>query len=56
MQQAAISIVVARFPELELLAKAKILALDDPDRVQHLIIDLSISHSREETERVLYAL
>ena len=56
MQQAAISIVVARFPELELLAKAKILALDDPDRVQHLIIDLSISHSKEETERVLYAL
>jgi hypothetical protein len=55
-QQAAISIVVARFPELELLAKATILALDDLERLQHLIIDLSISHSQEEVERVLRSL
>ncbi len=55
-QQAAISIVVARFPELELLARATILAVDDLERLQHLIIDLSISHSQEEVERVLRSL
>ncbi|HEX3640821.1 MAG TPA: hypothetical protein VHV10_05985, partial [Ktedonobacteraceae bacterium] len=56
MQQAAISIVVARFPDLEMLAQAKILALDNLECLQHLIIDLSISHSQEEMERVLRSL
>ena len=55
-QQAAIGIVTARFPELELLAKATILGLDNVERLQHLIIDLSISHSKEEVERVLRSL
>ena len=55
-QQAAIGVVVARFPELELLAKATILGLDDVERLQHLIIDLSISHSKDEVERVLRSL
>ena len=56
MQQAAITIVITRFPELELLAKAKILALDNLERLQHLIIDLSISHSQEAIARVLKTL
>ena len=55
-QQAAIGIVTARFPELELLAKATILGLDNVEHLQHLIIDLSISHSKEEVERVLRSL
>jgi predicted transposase YdaD len=56
LRQSAINIVVARFPELELLAKAKILTLDNQEHLQHLIIDLSIAHSKEEIERVLHAL
>jgi hypothetical protein len=55
-QQAAITIVATRFPELELLAKARILALDNLERLQRLIIDLTISHSRGEMERVLLSL
>jgi len=55
-QQAAIDVVVARFPDLETLARTKITAIDDLERLQHLIIDLSISHTREEMEQVLLSL
>jgi len=55
-QQAAIDVVVARFPDLEPLAKTKITAIDDMQRLQHLIIDLSISSTREQMERVLLPL
>jgi predicted transposase YdaD len=53
MQQAAINVVAARFAELESLARARITAVSNLERLQHLIIDLSISHSQEEMERVL---
>jgi len=56
MQQAAIHMVIAHFADLEELARAKIIALGDLERLQHLIIDLSISHSQEEMERVLHSL
>ena len=56
MQQAVINMVVARFPELESLARAQITAVSNLERLQHLIIDLSISHSQEEMERVLLSL
>jgi len=55
-QQAAIDVVVARFPDLETLARTKITAIDDLERLQHLIIDLSISHTREQMEQVLLSL
>jgi len=55
-QQAAIDVVVARFPDLETLAKTKITAIDDMQRLQHLIIDLSISSTREQMEQVLLSL
>ncbi len=44
---------VARFAELESLASARITALDNLERLQHLIIDLSIARSPEEMKRVL---
>lgn len=56
MQQAAINMVIARFAELESLARVRISALRDLERLQHLIIDLSISHSPEEMKRVLLAI
>ena len=55
-QQAVINMVIARFPELELLARARITAVSNLERLQHLIIDLSITHSQEEMERVLLSL
>ena len=55
-QQAAIAVVMARFPDLEMLARTKITATDDLQRLQHLIIDLSISSTREQMERVLLSL
>ena len=55
-QQAAIDVVVARFPDLETLARTKITAISDLERLQHLIIDLSISHTREQMEQVLLSL
>ena len=56
MQQAAIDMVIARFPELESLARPQITAVSNLERLQHLIIDLSISHNQEEMERVLLSL
>jgi len=56
MQQAVINMVVARFPELESLARARITAVSNVERLQHLIIDLTISHNQEEMERVLLSL
>jgi predicted transposase YdaD len=55
-QQAAIDVIVARFPDLETLARTKITALNDLQRLQHLILDLSIAHTREQTEQVLLPL
>ena len=55
-QQAAIDMVVAHFPDLEALARTKITAIDDLECLQHLIIDLSISHTREQMEQVLLSL
>ena len=56
MQQAAIDMVAASFADLETLARAKITAIDDLERLQHLIVDLGISHTREQMERVLLSL
>ena len=56
MQQTAIDIVIRFFADLEELAKAKITAIDDLERLQHLIIDLSISSTREQMEQVLRSL
>ena len=55
-QQAAIDVVVARFPDLETLARTNITAIDNLERLQHLVIDLSISSTREQMERVLFSL
>jgi len=55
-QQAAIDVAMARFPDLETLAKTKITAINDLERLQHLILDLSISHTREQMEQVLLSL
>ncbi len=55
-QQAAIDVVVARFPDLETLARTNITAIDNLERLQHLVIDLSISSTQEQMERVLLSL
>lgn len=56
LQQAAIDIVIAHFPQLESLAMAKITALNNAERLQHLIIELTLARSQDETERLLYSL
>jgi predicted transposase YdaD len=56
MQQAAIGIVAARFPELEELARTTISAINDLNRLQMLIIELSTSSSQEHTKRLLLLL
>jgi hypothetical protein len=56
MQQAAIDMVVASFADLETLARTKITAINDLERLQHLIVDLGISHTREQMEQVLLSL
>jgi len=55
-QQAAITIVVTRFADLEEVARTRITAVGNLERLQHLIVDLLISHSRDEMERVLLSL
>jgi predicted transposase YdaD len=56
MQQAAIDMVVASFADLETLARTKITAINDLERLQHLIVDLGISHTQEQMEQVLLSL
>ncbi len=56
MQQAAIDMVVANFANLETLARTKITAINNLERLQHLIVDLGISHTREQMEQVLLSL
>jgi len=56
MQQAVIDMVIANFADLETLARTKIAAIDDMQRLQHLIVDLSIAHTREQMEQVLRSL
>ena len=56
LQQAAISIVAARFPALEQLAKAIIATLNDQNRLQVLIVELSTSSSQEHTKQLLLSL
>src|SRR5204863_7977120 len=56
LQQAAITLVVADFADLETLARAKISAIDDMERLQQLILDLRLSRTREQVERVLLSL
>jgi hypothetical protein len=56
MQQTAISIVRRCCADLEELARTKITAIDDLERLQQLILDLTIAHTREQMERVLLSL
>jgi len=55
-QQIAISIVIARFPALEQLAKVIIASIGDQDRLQVLIVELSTSSSQEHTNQLLLSL
>lgn len=56
LQQAAIDIVIAHFPQLESLAMAKITVLNNAERLQHLIIELTLARGQDETERLLHSL
>jgi predicted transposase YdaD len=56
MQQTAVALVQMAFPDLEDLARARITAIGDLERLQQLIVDLSRSRSREEMERILLSL
>jgi len=56
LQQAAISIVAARFPTLEQLAKVIIATITDLNRLEVLIVELSVSSSQEQTKEILLSL
>ncbi len=56
LQQAAINIVAARFPRLEQLAKVIIATISDLDRLDVLIVELSVSSSQEQTKEILLSL
>jgi len=56
MQQAVITMVVAHFPQLEPLAKKMVAAVNSLERLQLLIVELSLARSEEETERILLSL
>lgn len=55
-QQATIDVIIARFPDLETLARAKITAIDDLERLKQVIVDLALSRTREQMEYVLLSL
>lgn len=53
LQQAAISIVKAHFPELEKLAKDVITMISDLNRLQVLVVELSTASSQEDARELL---
>jgi len=55
-QQAAISIVKTRFPELEQFATEIIETISDPNRLQTLIVELSGASSQEHAKVLLLSL
>jgi len=56
LQQAAIGIVAARFPEIEQLAREIIETISDPNRLQTLIVELSGVSSQEYAKELLLSL
>jgi hypothetical protein len=55
-QQAAISVLKARFPELEQFATDIIETINDPQQLQMLIFELSIAPSQERAKELLLSL
>ena len=55
-QQIAVRLVANRFPELEKLAKVVIAAVSDVERLQMLIIELSIASSQDQARELLFSL
>ncbi len=53
LQATAIRIAAARFPELEQLAKEIVETIKDPDQLQMLAVELSISSSQEHAKQLL---
>jgi predicted transposase YdaD len=53
LQQAAIGIVAARFPEIKQFAKEIVETISDPNRLQTLIVELSIAPSQERAKELL---
>jgi predicted transposase YdaD len=56
VQQTVISMVAARFAELEPLVRRKVTAINSLERLQQLVVELSRAFSQEETERILLSL
>jgi len=55
-QQIAVRLVANRFPELEKLAKIVIAAVSDVERLQMLIIELSIASCQDQARELLFSL
>jgi hypothetical protein len=56
LHQAAINVAIARFPELERLAKLIIGTISDVDRLQALITELSLAASLQDAQQLLISL
>lgn len=56
MQRTVIALIVRDFPELESLAQTRSTAINSLERLQELILDLTILHTQEEIEQFLLSL
>lgn len=55
-RQTAIELVAQRFPAQERLAKTQVRTLEEPEHFQQLILRLSLAHTDEEAQDILFAL
>jgi hypothetical protein len=55
-QQTVLKFVDQHYPKLQRLAKAQVRLLEDPERIQQLILDLSMAQDGGEAENVLLSL
>lgn len=56
MRKTVIALIVRDFPELESLAQTRSTAINSLERLQELILDLTILHTQEEIEQFLLSL
>lgn len=56
LRSAVVAIVAAHYPKITRLAKVHVAALNDIDRLQRLVVDLTMAHSAKEARTLIIAL
>jgi len=56
LRQAALDVIVQRFPRLTRLAKKQVAVVEDPELLRHVLVKVSVMQTAEEARQQLLAL